>query len=151
MLLLFNNIHLKIMQNWIVRLRHVRNYLFTSDWQYFHSEKTLLRTALLSGDQNWEIFPCSYIIKARINIKATSTRTCIWIFLKTQLFLRIGLPSTRKRSPKMELFQNAVFLFSCGRRFFLKRIKKVALSNENGYVWTRPKRILYIVITLTIF
>ena len=48
-------------------------------------------------------------------------------FWKRNLFLRIGLPSTRKRwnghrkrnfsktVSKLQLFENAVFLFSCGR------------------------------------
>ena len=78
------------------------------------------------------------------------------IFENATFFLRIGLPSTRKRwnghrkrnfsktVSKVELFKNAVFLFSCGRGSFWKRIKKVAFSNENGYVWTRPEIIDFI-------
>ena len=44
MLLLINNIHEKIMQNWVIRLRRVQNNLFTSNCQYFHNEKTFVRT-----------------------------------------------------------------------------------------------------------
>ena len=65
------------------------------------------------------------------------------------------VPSTRKRwnghrkrnfsktVSKVELLKNAVFLFSCGRGSFWKRIKKVAFSNENGYVWTRPEKFVW--------
>ena len=88
MLLLINNIHDKIMQNWVIHLRHVQNNLFTSDCQYFHNEKTFVRTtevnqcllitkivkiskialyflaltALLSTNKNWEIFSCISLI-----------------------------------------------------------------------------------------
>ena len=44
MLLLINNIHDKIMQNRVIRFCHVQNNLFTSDCQYFHNEKTFVRT-----------------------------------------------------------------------------------------------------------
>ena len=62
----------------------------------------------------------------------------IW---KRNFFLRIGLPSTRKRwnghrkrnssrtVSKVEFFENAVFLFSCGRRFpVLEGLGRVYLS-----------------------
>ena len=39
MLLLINNIHDIIMQNWVTRLRHVQNNLLTFDCSFFHSEK----------------------------------------------------------------------------------------------------------------
>ena len=63
------------------------------------------------------------------SIPSKAPSTCIRIFLKTHLFLSVfGFPSTRRRrfqSPKtklfetlsrVDLFENAVFLFSCGRR-----------------------------------
>ena len=40
----FINIHDKIMRNCAIRLRHVQNNLLTSDCQYFHNEKTFVRT-----------------------------------------------------------------------------------------------------------
>ena len=47
MLLLINNVHDKIMQNWVIGLSHVhvQNSLFTSDCQYFHNKKAFVRTA----------------------------------------------------------------------------------------------------------
>ena len=44
MLLLINNIHDKIIQNLVIRLRYVQKHLFTFDCQHFHNEKTFFRT-----------------------------------------------------------------------------------------------------------
>ena len=37
-------IHDKVMQNCVIRLRHVQTNLFTCDCQYFHNEKIFVRT-----------------------------------------------------------------------------------------------------------
>ena len=59
-----------------------------------------------------------------------------------------------KRSPKTEFFEDSLQTATFRKRrlpvlvwtwIFLKtRIKKVAFSNENGYVWTRPEIIDFI-------
>ena len=75
MLLLINNIHDKIMQNWVVRLRHVQNNLFTSDSQYFHNEKTLVRTTevkqcVLKLQTDCTVFPflALYFLKTTLQL-----------------------------------------------------------------------------------
>ena len=75
----------------------------------------------------------------RVN-EATSTR--IRMFLKTQLFF-YGLafrPHLNEETvTENGTFRKRRFPVLVWTRIFLKTDKKVAFSNENGYVWTRPE------------
>ena len=100
------------------------------------SVKKRVSLTLLTGSPDRDISKQRVIIQIKNKMAPRGTPwnlagSFYWQMLMTRQRFRIVLAFSCGLAKRSE---NAM----CGREFFWKRRKKVAFSNENGYVWTGP-------------